>query len=138
MGIWNFTDKIVDAIDKTSEKMVDVADRAGKKSAEKSFEFGGKIAQDILDWINKEHKRTGVPQETIYKLHIRDDSICQLTGHKIAKDLREVDHIVPKSKGGTNALLNLQILCRHHNRQKQDKSWSNFRAEWKDDKTPCG
>lgn len=32
----------------------------------------------------------------------------------------DIDHIIPKSKGGTNALWNLQPMCKHCNRSKQD------------------
>lgn len=32
----------------------------------------------------------------------------------------DIDHIVPKNCGGSNALTNLQTLCRHCNRSKQD------------------
>ena len=39
----------------------------------------------------------------------------------------EVDHILPKSKGGTDAFQNLQVLCSHCNKSKGNKTM----AEWK-------
>lgn len=38
----------------------------------------------------------------------------------------EVDHIIPLSKGGTNALSNLTTSCRKCNRQKRDKTPEEF------------
>ena len=45
----------------------------------------------------------------------RDGEQCKVCGS--TKDLT-VDHIIPVSKGGTNDLDNLQILCRKHNSTK--------------------
>lgn len=46
--------------------------------------------------------------------------VCAHCGRKIRKDDVDVDHIMPKSKGGSNDPRNLQILCRSCNRSKQD------------------
>lgn len=32
----------------------------------------------------------------------------------------DIDHIVPRNKGGTDELWNLQAMCKHCNRSKQD------------------
>ena len=40
----------------------------------------------------------------------------------------EIDHIIPKVKGGTDARDNLQLLCGHCNRSKGDKEMNEWRA----------
>lgn len=43
--------------------------------------------------------------------------------HKLfRKEQMDVDHIVPQSKGGSDALWNLQGLCQHCNRSKGAKT----------------
>ena len=44
---------------------------------------------------------------------------CQHCGGWFPKEQIDVDHIIPKSRGGTDALVNLQGLCYHCNRSKQ-------------------
>lgn len=48
----------------------------------------------------------------------RDENICKICG---STERLEIDHIIPLSKGGSNELKNLQILCRHCNSVKRDK-----------------
>jgi 5-methylcytosine-specific restriction endonuclease McrA len=43
-------------------------------------------------------------------------------------DNLQVDHIIPLSRGGVNAIGNLQILCRSHNRMKANRTWMEFRV----------
>lgn len=60
---------------------------------------------------------------------IGDDPKCYLTGRKI--NLNEsssyhLDHIIPKSKGGTNNLDNCQIACKQANQAKSDLTLEEF------------
>lgn len=48
----------------------------------------------------------------------RDGEYCQICNTK--QDLT-LDHIIPLSRGGSNAIDNMQILCRKHNSQKGAK-----------------
>ncbi len=41
----------------------------------------------------------------------------------------QVDHVVPKSKGGGNRVENLQALCNDCNLWKSDKHWIDFRRQ---------
>lgn len=45
---------------------------------------------------------------------------CAHCGKWFDKRDIDVDHIIPQSKGGTDDLVNLQALCKHCNRSKQD------------------
>ena len=45
----------------------------------------------------------------------RDGTTCLQCG---STEHLEIDHIIPIARGGTNALVNLQVLCRHCNRKK--------------------
>ena len=41
----------------------------------------------------------------------------------------EVDHILPRSKGGTDHLDNLQLLCTHCNKSNGGKTMAEWRAQ---------
>jgi ATP adenylyltransferase len=42
---------------------------------------------------------------------LKRDRVCQLCGAGPKDAVLEVDHIVPRSKGGSNESINLQVLC---------------------------
>lgn len=46
---------------------------------------------------------------------------CVCCGKKFREKDIDIDHIVPKYRGGTDELWNLQPMCRHCNRSKQAK-----------------
>ena len=51
----------------------------------------------------------------------RDEYRCQMCGRDASDGVKlEVDHIHPRSKGGTNEMSNLQTLCKDCNRGKSD------------------
>ncbi len=45
---------------------------------------------------------------------------CVRCGRKLRKGDADIDHILPKKYGGGDGLDDLQCLCRHCNRSKQD------------------
>jgi 5-methylcytosine-specific restriction endonuclease McrA len=55
-----------------------------------------------------------------FKVLLRDKFTCQYCGRRAPSVVVEVDHIIPKSKGGTNDLSNLTASCFQCNRGKRD------------------
>ena len=50
----------------------------------------------------------------------RDNFTCQYCGRKAPEVILEIDHIIPKSKGGLKNLNNLKTACRDCNLGKKD------------------
>ncbi len=50
---------------------------------------------------------------------------CNFCGNYYQKKDLEVDHMIPKSKSGSEHISNLQLLCGHCNRSKGDKTQEN-------------
>jgi hypothetical protein len=57
-----------------------------------------------------------------FEVFKRDSFRCQYCGRSAPDVVLEVDHIVPKSKGGTDDMLNLITSCFDCNRGKSDKT----------------
>ena len=60
---------------------------------------------------------------------IGDDPVCALTGRPIdllKSRTYQLDHIIPKSKGGDNSLENCQLACRDANQAKHDLTLNDF------------
>lgn len=51
---------------------------------------------------------------------------CSKCGRSFRKDEMDADHIVPQSYGGDDSRENLQLLCKHCNRSKQDDLSDTF------------
>ena len=72
---------------------------------------------------------TGTPNR-VSKLLKKQKGICpQCKQHFTPEDLIEVDHIIPKSKGGKDTYNNLQALHRHCH---DDKSKNDYLYDWLD------
>nr|DAH80639.1 MAG TPA: HNH endonuclease [Caudoviricetes sp.] len=94
--------------------------------------------QDIAE-IQKEYdNRTfyGIAFKRMYETNVkewkkisnrvleRDNYTCNYCGQ--IGGILEIDHIIPFSKGGSDDLDNLTTACRKCNRQKKDKSLTEF------------
>jgi len=66
-----------------------------------------------------------VPSSMRFKV-LKRDRICQLCGSGPKDSPLEVDHIVPRSKGGSNEMSNLQVLCRPCNQGKSNSDDTKF------------
>ncbi|MCR9173461.1 MAG: HNH endonuclease [bacterium] len=80
----------------------------------KELEAEGKLSKDHF----KKHDRKPIPSHIKQAVWKRDREQCVNCGSQ--KDL-EFDHIVPVSKGGSNSLKNIQLLCLSCNRTKTNK-----------------
>jgi len=73
--------------------------------------------------------RQSIPVSVRTKVLNRDKSTCQLCGSKAPHVTLHIDHIKPVSKGGTNVISNLQVLCDRCNLGKSNRFvlWFNRR-----------
>ena len=88
-------------------------------------------------WSKRRGNYTGTPT-SVSKLLKKQKGRCpQCKQHFTPDDLIEVDHIIPKSKGGKDTYNNLQALHRHCHDVKSKNDylydWLDNGYEWKDD-----
>lgn len=70
-----------------------------------------------------------VPDSLRYEVLKAADGRCALCGISSQERPLQVDHIKPRSRGGTNSLENLQALCDDCNRAKSNKDSTDFRRD---------
>jgi hypothetical protein len=76
------------------------------------------IEEGFLSSLNEsDSRREPIPQEIVDRVWNRDGGKCVKCG---SQEKIEFDHIIPFSKGGSNAYRNLQILCEQCNRGKSN------------------
>ena len=68
-----------------------------------------------------------------HKLFGKQEGLCKGCNEAFPFKFMEVDHILPKSKGGTDAFKNLQVLCSHCNKSKGSKTMAEWNA-WRKQK----
>ena len=63
-----------------------------------------------------------------HRLYGEQEGVCLGCEVHFPFKVMEVDHILPKSKGGTDHAENLQLLCTHCNKSKGSKTMAEWRA----------
>lgn len=80
------------------------------RTASEGFKLA--VSQGRVQWAYKTEKfkrlRKAMPLRLRYAVLERDGFKCVLCG---SKDLLEIDHIKPVAFGGTDEIINLQVLC---------------------------
>ena len=89
--------------------------------------WGGANVVDTLP------KRTDLGELPNYRTHRHrlygeQEGVCLGCDTHFPFKVMEVDHILPKSRGGTDHFENLQLLCTHCNKSKGSKTMSEWRA----------
>lgn len=79
-------------------------------------------------WNHRLRNTDPVPGTLRWEVLRRAMGRCEACGISSQERALEVDHIVPRSQGGTNDLWNLQALCSLCNVQKLDRDATNFHA----------
>lgn len=84
-------------------------------------------ARGVSPWDYRLLEVDPVPTSLRYEVLKRAHGKCQLC-HTSERPLH-VDHIIPRSKGGSNELGNLQALCDECNQGKSNKDATDFRED---------
>jgi len=81
----------------------------------------------MATWDHRLIESEPVPSDLRYRVLVAAGGKCQLCGVHSSERRIEVDHIVPRSLGGTNEMSNLQALCDECNRGKSNRDRTDFR-----------
>lgn len=92
-------------------------DLAEKLSPSQIAEGQRLAAQETNDILQDDPKRFGIPAEVRREVWRRDGGKCVQCG---SRENLEYDHIIPVSKGGSNTVRNIELLCETCNRAKSD------------------
>jgi 5-methylcytosine-specific restriction protein A len=71
-------------------------------------------------WEKRQGSAMGSGWSTTRKRHLETEPMCRMCGRRAT----DVDHIVPRSKGGTDVSSNLQALCGPCHRTKTGREGS--------------
>ena len=79
-------------------------------------------------WQHRGQNFEPVPGTLRYAVIVRAKGRCEACGISSLERALQVDHIVPRARGGSNDIANLQALCTTCNAQKLDRDETDFHA----------
>ena len=83
-------------------------------------------SRGMATWDYRLIETDPVPGDVRYRVLAAAKGRCALCGATSRERRIEVDHVVPRSKGGSNDITNLQALCDECNRGKSNKDDARF------------
>jgi diadenosine tetraphosphate (Ap4A) HIT family hydrolase len=89
-------------------------------------EYVGKRGEAI--WAHRRKSTGYVPGTARYEILKRAKFRCELCGVSADEKALEVDHILPRNRGGSDEEYNLQALCYSCNATKRDRDDADFRG----------
>lgn len=92
--------------------IMEFCDKERQKFERLKAKFNSEASQEI------KREREKIPEEVRIAVWRRDQGKCVRCG---GRENLEYDHIVPVSKGGSNTVRNVELLCESCNRQKGDR-----------------
>jgi len=93
-------------------------------------------SRGLAVWDHRMANRELVPDSIRYRVLKAANGKCVLCGVSAADARLHVDHIIPRSQGGSNDIENLQCLCEACNLGKSNKDDTDFRPNSVEDKLP--
>ena len=94
-------------------------DESGKVLHSPSFTMGmPRII--VVKNLWKRRKRLAVPCSR-RNIYMRDNGICQYCGEHVTTQEFQIEHVIPRSKGGETTWLNVVVACQRCNKQKDNK-----------------
>lgn len=81
-----------------------------------------------LIWLHRAKAPSYVPGSLRYNVLTKAKGRCELCGIPAEVKALDVDHIVPRNRGGETVMENLQALCYTCNSQKRDFDDTDFRS----------
>ena len=127
-NISNINNELISKIKKyknENETIVEFIENAILKSLPKEM-----LSQEELKALNR---RRNINDNTRYAVLERAGFKCQCCGSKPQRDndiVLHIDHIIPRSLGGSDMTDNLQVLCDKCNISKQNKFIINHNVDW--------
>jgi diadenosine tetraphosphate (Ap4A) HIT family hydrolase/5-methylcytosine-specific restriction endonuclease McrA len=79
-------------------------------------------------WQHRRVSSGDIPGTLKYEVLKRAKFRCELCGISAEEKALEADHIIPRNKGGSDDISNLQALCYSCNAMKRDRDDTDFRA----------
>jgi diadenosine tetraphosphate (Ap4A) HIT family hydrolase len=88
--------------------------------------FRAQRGEDVF--AHRSRHRTPISGSIKYRVLTRAQCRCECCGAHEHQRALEVDHIIPKNQGGSDAISNLQALCFRCNAGKRDTDCTDFRG----------
>ena len=111
----------LDLAEISPENKIELVKLCDEKIAEYEEKYGKKI------WKHGARSSRIISGSIRYEVLKRAKDRCELCGISRGQKRLDIDHIVPRNKGGPNVIENMQALCYTCNSQKSDRDDTDFR-----------